>query len=113
MRKISSSSALRSAVEHALELAKASRQRVLEWLAQWALATLNGLTGTSDACRRHLAEAERLAEELDSPVFRVWTAEIAIELASAWALLDDSAGDVDRVVMTDPDRNEFCVARPA
>jgi DNA-binding CsgD family transcriptional regulator/DNA-binding transcriptional ArsR family regulator len=69
--------------ETARELAAASGQRVLEWLAQWALATLGGLTGASEACARHLAEAERLAEELDSPVFRAWTAEIAIELASA------------------------------
>ena len=69
--------------ESARELAAASGQRVLEWLAQWALATLGGLTGASEACARHLAEAERLAEELDSPVFRAWTAEIAIELASA------------------------------
>ena len=69
--------------ESARELAAASGQRVLEWLAQWALATLSGLTGASEACARHLAEAERLAEELDSPVFRAWTAEIAIELASA------------------------------
>ena len=69
--------------ESARELAAASGQRVLEWLAHWALATLGGLTGASEACARHLAEAERLAEELDSPVFRAWTAEIAIELASA------------------------------
>ena len=69
--------------ERARELAVASGQRVLEWLAQWALATLNGLTGASEACARHLAVAERLADELDSPVFRAWTAEIAIELASA------------------------------
>jgi DNA-binding CsgD family transcriptional regulator len=69
--------------ETARELAAASGQRVLEWLAQWALATLGGLTGASEACARHLAEAERLADELDSPVFRAWTAEIAIELASA------------------------------
>ena len=69
--------------ERARVLAKASGQRVLEWLAQWALATLAGLTGSSAECKRHLAEAERLADELDSPVFRAWTAEIAIEVASA------------------------------
>lgn len=69
--------------ELARELAVASGQRVLEWLAHWALATLAGLTGTAEAVARHLAEAERLADELDSPVFRVWTAEIAIEYASA------------------------------
>ena len=85
--------------EHALELAKASGQRVLEWVAQWALATLNGLTGTSDACRRHLAEAERLAEELDSPVFRVWTAEIAIELASATGDWETGLAIAERTIM--------------
>jgi DNA-binding CsgD family transcriptional regulator len=69
--------------ESARELAAASGQRVLEWLAHWALATLGGLTGKSEACARHLGEATRLAEELDSPVFRAWTAEIAVEVASA------------------------------
>jgi DNA-binding CsgD family transcriptional regulator len=69
--------------ERARELAVASGQRVLEWLAHWALATLGGLTGAAEAVGRHLAHAERLAEELDSPVFRAWTAEIAIEYASA------------------------------
>jgi DNA-binding CsgD family transcriptional regulator len=69
--------------ERARELARASGQRVLEWLAEWALAVLSGLTGASEACARHLAQAERLADELDTPVFRAWTAEIAIEFASA------------------------------
>ena len=69
--------------ERARELAAASGQRVMEWLVQWALAVVAGLTGASEACARHLAEAERLADELDSPVFRAGTAEISIELASA------------------------------
>lgn len=64
-------------------LAADSGQRALEFVAQWALAVLGGLTGKSEACAHHLAEAERLADDLDSPVFRAWTAEIAIELASA------------------------------
>ena len=32
--------------------------------------------------REHLASAERLAEELRSPVLRVWTAEVSIEYAT-------------------------------
>ena len=84
--------------ESARELAAASGQRVLEWLAQWALATLGGLTGGSEACARHLAEAERLAEELDSPVFRAWTAEIAIELASATGEWDTGLALAERTI---------------
>jgi DNA-binding CsgD family transcriptional regulator len=84
--------------ESARELAAASGQRVLEWLAQWALAVLGGLTGASEACARHLAEAERLADELDSPVFRTWTAEITIELASAKGDWDTGLALAERTI---------------
>ena len=84
--------------ERARELAAASGQRVLEWLAQWALAVLGGLTGASEACARHLAQAERLADELDSPVFRAWTAEISIELASAKGDWDTGLALAERTI---------------
>ncbi len=52
------------------------------WSAHWALAMLGGLTGNAEEARLHLAEAQRLADEARSPLFRVWTAEVEIEYAA-------------------------------
>ena len=76
----------------AIALASRSRQRGVEWSARWALAALAGLTGHADELRAHLAEAQRLAEELRSPVYRVSTAEVEIELAAG-------TGDWDHAVL--------------
>lgn len=66
----------------ALEFAEAAGERGVAWSAHWAMAMVGGLTGNSAAVVAHLAESERLAEALGSPVLRCWTAELAIEYAS-------------------------------
>jgi DNA-binding CsgD family transcriptional regulator len=58
------------------------RTRGVAWSAHWALAMLGGLTGNAEEVRLHLTEAQRLAEEARSPLFRVWTAEVEIEYAA-------------------------------
>jgi DNA-binding CsgD family transcriptional regulator len=63
----------------AIELAEQSGQRGVEWSAHWALAMLGGLTASVPDISHHLAEAQRLADELRSPLLRAWTAEVAIE----------------------------------
>ncbi|HEX6059037.1 MAG TPA: AAA family ATPase [Gemmatimonadaceae bacterium] len=65
--------------ERAVALAAASGQRFVGWSAHWALAMLEGLTSNAPAIARHIAESERLADELRSPLLRVWTAEVAVE----------------------------------
>lgn len=55
------------------------RGRGVAWSAHWALAMLGGLTGNAEEVRVHLADAQRLADEARSPLFRVWTAEVEIE----------------------------------
>jgi len=64
----------------AIALAESAGERGVAWSAHWAMAMVGGLSGNSGAMARHLAESERLADELGSPVLRCWTAEIAIEL---------------------------------
>ena len=64
----------------AIEFAGIAGERGVAWSAHWAMAMVGGLTGNSGAMAHHLGEAERLADELGSPVLRCWTAEIAIEL---------------------------------
>ncbi|MFL5613791.1 MAG: helix-turn-helix transcriptional regulator [Gemmatimonadaceae bacterium] len=63
----------------AIELAEQSGQRGVAWSAHWALAMLGGLTASVPDIAHHLAEAQRMAEELRSPLLRAWTAEVAIE----------------------------------
>jgi DNA-binding CsgD family transcriptional regulator len=65
--------------ERAATLAAASGERTLEWSAHWAMAIHGGLTGDAVSTAQHVREAQRLAEELRSPVLRLWTADIAIE----------------------------------
>jgi DNA-binding CsgD family transcriptional regulator len=43
---------------------------------------LEGLTGNATDAARHIAESERLAVEVRSPLLRVWTAEVAVEYAA-------------------------------
>lgn len=67
--------------ERAIAIAGEENGRSLgvAWSAHWALAMLGGLTGNAEEVRVHLADAQRLADEARSPLFRVWTAEIEIE----------------------------------
>jgi DNA-binding CsgD family transcriptional regulator len=65
--------------ERAVALAAASGERSVEWSAHWAMAVHSGLTGEGTATAHHMREAERLADEVRSPVLRLWTADVGIE----------------------------------
>ena len=67
----------------ALELAERSGQKSVACTAHWALGMLEGFTGNAAGAALHIAESERLADEVRSPLLRIWTAELAIEHASA------------------------------
>jgi ATP/maltotriose-dependent transcriptional regulator MalT len=82
----------------AIALAESSGQRSVAWSAHWALAALGGLTGKSDEIRRHLAEAHRLADDLHSPLFRVWTSEIEIEYAAGIGEWDHAVSLAERTI---------------
>jgi DNA-binding CsgD family transcriptional regulator/tetratricopeptide (TPR) repeat protein len=73
----------------AAELARRTGDTSTEFFSEWGLAVLEGLTGHTDAMARHLEVTERIAETQRSPLLRLWTAELSIELASA-------LGDWDR-----------------
>jgi DNA-binding CsgD family transcriptional regulator len=68
--------------KEALYYARAAKNRIVEATVHWALAMLGGLTGQSREVAEHLAEAIRLADELNSPILRVWAGEIEIEFAA-------------------------------
>ena len=84
--------------KRAIEHAEAAGERVVEWSVHWALATLGGLSGNGAAMTRHLAEGERLAEALGSPVLRCWMAEIAIEYSSGTGEWDAGLALAERTI---------------
>ena len=63
----------------AIALAEQAGERGVAWSAHWALAMLGGLTASVQDITVHLAHAQRVADELRSPLLRAWTAEVAIE----------------------------------
>ena len=68
--------------ERAIAHAEATNERAVAWSAHWGIAVLAGLTGNATELARHVRDAERLAEELRSPVLAAWTNEVSIEYAS-------------------------------
>lgn len=86
--------------DRALALAVAAGDRGAQWSAHWCTAMHAGLTGDAAGTARHLAEANRLAAELRSPLLRLWTADIEVEYrsgigdwAAALALAERSIAD--------------------
>jgi DNA-binding CsgD family transcriptional regulator len=67
----------------ALELAELSNDRPLAFMANWAMGVLHAFGGDAAAVQHHLSACHAIADELRSPVLRVWAAELAVEFASA------------------------------
>ena len=67
----------------AIELATQGDDPAVVFWARWGLAVLWGMTGDTSALAREIGEARELAEQLRSPVLRLWTAELSIEMAYA------------------------------
>lgn len=65
--------------EKALELGERIHDPNVCWSAHVGLATLAGLTGDALAVTRNVARAEALSEELQSPLLRAYTDEIAMQ----------------------------------
>jgi DNA-binding CsgD family transcriptional regulator len=68
--------------ERAIALAAQSGERHVEWSAHSAMAILGGLSGDAAATALHVRESERIADEIRSPVLRLWSADVAIEYKS-------------------------------
>jgi DNA-binding CsgD family transcriptional regulator len=68
--------------EKALALAESSDDKMLAWTAHWGMGLLAGLTSDAPAVAAHIAECEKLEEQLRSPLLPLWTAELSIQYAS-------------------------------
>ena len=66
-----------------MALAKSSGALSVEFWTYWGLAVLEGLLGNTEEMADHVNEANRVAQELRSPVLSLRSAELAIEQASA------------------------------
>jgi len=68
--------------EKAMALADSSGNMMLAWTAHWGMGLLAGLTTDAPAVATHIAECERLEEQLRSPLLPLWTAELSLQYAS-------------------------------
>jgi DNA-binding CsgD family transcriptional regulator/tetratricopeptide (TPR) repeat protein len=68
---------------HSLEISQRTGDVALACSTHWALAVLEGLTGNLTSMAGHIRRSEQLADEIRSPLHRLWIAEVAIEHLAA------------------------------
>jgi tetratricopeptide (TPR) repeat protein len=66
--------------QRAIELAKAVGDVSIEFWARWSLAVLSGMRGDTDRMADTIAQVDALADRARSPVLRLWTADMVVEL---------------------------------
>jgi tetratricopeptide (TPR) repeat protein len=76
--------------EEAIRLAAESPDRTLAFSAHWGMGVLEGLSGNAGGLAVQIDRLRELAEEVNSPVRRVWTAELEIEYAAAHGNWDEA-----------------------
>ena len=74
----------------AIELAREVGDLSIEFWARWTLAVLSGMSGATDEMAAAIDELNDLAARWRSPVLRLWSADLTIELA--WGRGDWDAG---------------------
>jgi DNA-binding CsgD family transcriptional regulator/tetratricopeptide (TPR) repeat protein len=84
--------------DRAVELAERAGDRSVACSTHWAMAMVAGLTGDSAAVARHLEQAGRLADELNSPLWRLWISEIAVEYAAGTGEWDSAVALAERSI---------------
>lgn len=71
----------RAHAERAIALARQVGDVSIEFWARWGLAVLDGMRGDTERMATSVEEVNDLAKRARSPVLRLWTADMAIELA--------------------------------
>jgi tetratricopeptide (TPR) repeat protein len=71
----------RAHAERAIALAQQVGDVSIEFWARWGLAVLDGMRGDTERMAASVEEVNDLAKSARSPVLRLWTADMAIELA--------------------------------
>ncbi|HEX8452468.1 MAG TPA: AAA family ATPase [Longimicrobium sp.] len=86
--------------ERALALAGEESEPGLRCMVHWGMGMLAGLTGDAPAIRHHVAECQRVADEIHSPIHRVRAAELAVELMSNTGEWDEALALAERTLAT-------------
>jgi len=86
--------------EKAIAHGEAIGDKTVVWSAHYGLATLAGLTGDAPALLRHVGKAEQLAEELQSPLLRIYIDEISVEYAFGSGNWDAGVALAERTMAT-------------
>jgi DNA-binding CsgD family transcriptional regulator len=81
-----------------LEHAEAAGDLSLAWAAHHATAVLACFTANASSVKHHVAEADRLARELNSPSLSAQIAEVALEFASANGEWAEGIGLAERAI---------------
>ena len=71
----------RAHAERAIVLAREIGDTSIEFWARWGLAVLGGMRGDTSEMSRAVDQVNELANGARSPVLRLWTADMSIELA--------------------------------
>jgi len=71
----------REHAERAIALARRNDDLTIEFWARWALAVLEGMRGDTAQMGAAVDQVNELADRARSPVLRLWTADMSIELA--------------------------------
>jgi DNA-binding CsgD family transcriptional regulator len=74
---------VRSHADQALELARSSGARSVEFWTYWGMAVFEGLLGNTGPMGELVQKADEVARELRSPLLRLRSTELAIERAAA------------------------------
>lgn len=82
----------------ALELARETGEGSVAFWSHYALAALEGLTGNTAGMGEQTDAARELAARLRSPVLRLWTAELSVELAYARGEWDAALARGERAI---------------
>jgi DNA-binding CsgD family transcriptional regulator/tetratricopeptide (TPR) repeat protein len=82
----------------AIAHAEAARERMLEWTAHWGMALLEGVSGDAPTFLEHLAQSDRLAEQMHSPLLPLWSAELLVQYHSGTGDWDAAIGIAERTI---------------
>ena len=82
----------------AIALAETAGQRMLEWTAHWGMALLAGVSGDAAAVVSHLANSDRLADEMHSPLLPLWSAELSVQYLSGIGDWDAALETAERTI---------------
>lgn len=95
--------------DRVFELARDAADTKIRWSAHWGAAVLSGLTGDSPALAQHLEAAQRLADEMRSPLHRLRIAEVSIEFLANTGEWDGALALGERAATTARDLNQRSV----